>query len=126
MNKKEILLKKNLGQLRSLVVDATAVTGSLKILKLAEGWGGHSITYTTKKENQSTVTIKILSTIKWPYFLYCLSMYDNSMPGTFNYMPKGLITIRTINTSFHIFSKSCSLLKSCLGIHSSFFLSFLS
>jgi len=88
MNKKEILLKKNSRQLRSLVVDATAVTESSKILKLVEGWGGHSITYGMWKENQSTVTIKILSTIKWPYFLSYLT-HRNS----FSYSVKSIIIL---------------------------------
>ena len=78
MNKKEALLKKNSGQLRSIIVDATAVTGNLKILKLVKDLGGHFITSTTKKENPYIANTKILSATSLRYYLLSLKILVSS------------------------------------------------
>jgi len=78
MNKKEILLKKNSRQLRSIIVDATAVKENTRILKLAEDLGGHSITYGTWMENQSIPIIKTLLNINLPLYLLLAKRLSNS------------------------------------------------
>jgi len=88
MNKKEILLKKNLGQLRSIIVDATAVTGNLEILKLVKNLGGHFITCSTKKENPYIANTKILSTTSLRYYLLSLRILVSSF-----YSVKSIIII---------------------------------